>query len=95
MRLSPFIGFRLVAIGDEQVGHLENEIPAAPIAHREAVRRAQAIENRQAHAQEGQMQPRRHLPAVGMGDQQITVLGLRFQILQIADQHLRARQIGQ
>src|SRR5512143_797308 len=56
-RLAPVVRPRLVCFRHEHIGDFEKQIARAAIAHRHLMRRAEAVEHGDAHAQEGQAQP--------------------------------------
>src|SRR5208337_3644981 len=80
-----------VRMCQKEIADLEQELARAPIAQRDAVSRAQAIEHRQPRAMKWNMQSLGRLPAVRVGDHQIAPDREPLQIFQIADQNLLRR----
>src|SRR5579871_1296773 len=76
---APAIGRRLVillAVGDHEIGDVEDQVAGVTIADREQVPCPEPIEHRKARAVERNVQPCRRLPAMRMGDQEVTILRL-------------------
>ncbi len=79
----------------EEIADLEDQLHGAAIADPGALVRADAIEDRVAGAQVAlDAELGRRLAAVAVGDQQIDAGRLLFKILQIADQHRCAGELG-
>ena len=85
---APCVRIWFVRLRQEQIADGEHEVPRAPITDRNEMSGAQSIEGGDAHAEEGEVEAFRGLAAVRMRDQQIAVLGVTFQVFQVADLYL-------
>ena len=72
-------------VGDKGVGELKNQVAGAPVADAELVGRTDAVKLGNAGPEQRNVQPRRRLTTVGVGQQQVAADGAQFQIFQIAD----------